>query len=127
MKPPFTISKYKPQTAKALSWQEIEQKYADLTGIHPEFNPMLLLVKHIASTTLSTRLFAYTSMHKLIISIYNPIEWNREALHVEFDTLVKKWYFWYYSKPKEPIEFERTYSSEKGIEKFDAFIRQINW
>lgn len=88
---------------------------------------MLQLVKHIISTKLSDRLFAYTSMHKLVVSIYKPIEWNREALHIEFDVLDNKWHFKYYSKPKEPVEFERNYAPEKGIEKFDAFIKLIKW
>ena len=46
---------------------------------------LLELVRHIKSSDLSKRLFAYTSLDKLVISIYDTIEPNREALHISFD------------------------------------------
>jgi hypothetical protein len=57
----------------------------------------------------------------------DPMEWNREALHVEFDGQTQKWLFKYYPKPKEPIEFEQQYTADNGIEKFDNFIKMIRW
>lgn len=98
--------KYKPQTAKAHPWDEIENFYIDLNKNGWNNESIIKLVQHIKHTNLSSRLFAYTSHDKLVISIYNPIEWNREALY---------------------IEFERKYDADKGIEKFDNFIKMINW
>jgi hypothetical protein len=40
-------------------------------------------------------------LDKLIVSIYDPIEWDREALHIEFDRQNDNWVFQYYSRPNE--------------------------
>ena len=88
---------------------------------------MLELVRHIKGSDVAKRLFAYTSLDKLVISIYEPIDAAREALHIVFERQVQEWSFRYYSKPNKPVEFERDYSAEKGIEKFDSLIKMINW
>ena len=119
--------KYKPQTSKALTWDEIEKHYADLNENGWKQDELLKLIKHIKSSELCNRLFAYTSMDKLVISIYNPIEWNREALHIDFDSQNKNWNFNYFSKPNEKSEFEKKYKESIGIEKFDDFIGLIKW
>lgn len=127
MKVPLDLSKYKPQTVHARQWSEIELHYIDLNHHGLPFDPLLQLVRHIINTKLCDRLFAFTSMHKLVIGIYDPIEWNREALHIEFDAEAQKWFFKYHPKPNEPVEFERHYSSKKGIEKFDNLIGMLKW
>lgn len=123
MKVPLNISKYKSQTAKVQPWPDIEQHYIDLNNHGWQLSPLLHLVRHIIATKLSDRLFAFTSMDKLMVGIYDPMEWNREALHIEFDGQTEKWLFKYHPKPNEPVEFERQYSAHKGIEKFDNFIK----
>ncbi len=55
------------------------------------------------------------------------IEWNSEALHIEFDVSTRKWYFKYHPKSFEPLEFERAYSEEYGLEKFQNIIKYLNW
>jgi hypothetical protein len=121
------MKKHNPPLTPARSWASIEKGYADLIEHGLKLEPMLALVQHIQSTQLSERLYAYTSMHKLVIGIYPEIEWNREALHIEFDINTRKWYFRYYAKPFEPIEMERSYNENAGIEKLDQFIRFIRW
>jgi hypothetical protein len=127
MKVPLNITKYKPETAKVQPWSDIEQHYVDLNNHDWQLDPLLQLVRHIIATKLSDRLFAFTSMDKLVVGIYDPMEWNREALHIEFDGQTQKWFFKYYPKPKEAVEFERQYSADKGIEKFDNFIKMLKW
>ncbi len=85
------------------------------------------LVRHIRRLGLDQRLFGYSSMGKLVVSIYEPIEWNREALHITFNFATQKWYFAYYALPFREPEFERGYPAEQGIEKFDSFIEMIKW
>ena len=109
------------------SWAAIEQHYIDLNNHGWGHNRLLELVRHIKSSDLSKRLFAYTSLDKLIITIYETIEPKREALHIEFDRELQKWSFKYYSKPDKSIEFERQYKADMGIEKFESFIKIINW
>ena len=121
------MDKYKPKYNKSKSWLEIENWYVELIEHGLKFEPMLKLIQHIRNSNLNERLFAYTSIHKLVIGIYDEIEWNREALHIEFDTDNRKWFFKYLSKPYEPIEFERTYNEGLGIEKLEQFIKNINW
>ena len=88
---------------------------------------MLNLVRYIKSSGLENRIYAYTSMHKLVVGIYEEIEWNSEAIHIEFDISSRKWYFKYHPKPNEPIEFERTYKEEQGLSKFQSIIKYLNW
>ncbi|MEP6901688.1 MAG: hypothetical protein ABJA66_08060 [Actinomycetota bacterium] len=118
--------KYIPETAKARSWNEIEEHFTKWFDEVYTDN-IAKLAQHINSSELSERLFAYTSMDKLVVSIYNPIEWNREALHITFDQHIQNWTFEYYTKPFQKTEFIRHYPAEKGIEKFDKFIKMIKW
>ncbi|MBC8109889.1 MAG: hypothetical protein H7Y04_02395 [Verrucomicrobia bacterium] len=113
-----------PWYAKVLSWNEIEEKYLNLGK---EFFPFYELVKHIQQSDASKRLFAYTYMHKLVISIYEEIDPLLETLHIEYDWQNEKWFFSYYANPFKDPEFERTYPKEKGIEKFDSFLKKIRW
>jgi hypothetical protein len=89
---------------------------------------MLELVQHIVSDY-STSLFAFTSLDKLIISIYENIDMRSEALHVSYDRELKKFSFAYFGghSPSSQPEWQRVYNSEDGIKKFDAFIKMINW
>ncbi len=66
-------------------------------------------------------------MDKLVISIYDPIDYRKEALHITFDLLNRKWNFKYFAMPFQEPEFVRTYDEEKGIGKFDNFIKMIKW
>jgi len=66
-------------------------------------------------------------MDKLIISVYDKIDFRKEALHIQFDLSTNTWEFSYYALPFQEPEFVRNYSSEKGIEKFDQFIETIKW
>jgi hypothetical protein len=63
----------------------------------------------------------------LTVTIYNPAEWDRETFYIEFDNQNQRWHFWYRSKPNEPIEAERYYSKEDGIEKFYQYIDWLKW
>src|SRR5690606_20544935 len=115
-------TKYRPQTANARPWEEIEEHYVDLNNHGWGLDRLLELVRYIKSTRLREKLFAHTSMGKLIISIYDPIEWNREALHIEFDRHNQQWDFKCISRPNEKPEFERRYNADLGLEKFDKFV-----
>jgi len=121
------MKNYNPTYTKSRGWDEIEHWYIELIEHGLTLEPMLDLVKHIRSSKLKIRLYAYTSMHKLVVSIYEQIEWNREALHIEFDLETRNRFFKYWSKPFAESEFERKYSEELGIEKFDQFINYIKW
>jgi len=121
------VTKYKPTRIKSRSWEDIESWYLELIEDGLNYEPLLDLVKHIKNTSLDKRLLAYTSMHKLVIGIYDEIEWDREALHIEFDIGTKKWFFKYRSKPNQPIAFDRIYNEDLGIEKFEQFIKYIKW
>jgi len=119
--------KYKPQYAQFREWSEIENWYLELIEGGLDFEPMLKLVRYIKSSGLEKRIYAYTSMHKLVVGIYEKIEWNSEAIHIEFDISSRKWHFKYQPKPNEPIEFERKYNEEQGLNKFQNIINYLNW
>lgn len=120
-----TKQKYKPWTAKAQSWDYIENRYVTDFG-HCHFK-LIELVRHIKSSGLSNRLFGSTSMDKLVVSIYEELDHRKEALHITFNLDKDEWNFEYFALPFQEPEFVRTYSADKGIEKFDNFIKMINW
>jgi hypothetical protein len=124
---PQNNKKYKPHTVNAQSWQDIERNYVDLNNHGWQLDPLLQLVRHVIATRLSDRLFAFTSLDTLVVSIYDPIERDREALHIKFENQSQKWSFKYYPRPNDPVEFERTYIADEGMEKFDNFIKTIKW
>ena len=88
---------------------------------------MLKLVQHIISSGASSRLFAFTSLDKLKVSNYEPLE-GTEVLHIHFDRQEQVFCFEYYTTQGllQP-EFSRQYSPGAGIEEFDQFFRWIGW
>ena len=123
MKP---LQKYNnPWPTKAQTWDDIENRYInDWEGQHVE---LLELIRHIKNSELSEKLFGSTSMDKLVVSIYDPLDYRRESLHITFDLVDRKWHFVYYAKPFADAEFIKIYNEDKGIEKFDNFIKMIGW
>ncbi|MGI4884214.1 MAG: hypothetical protein ACRYFR_04570 [Janthinobacterium lividum] len=111
---------------KPHSWASIAAHYQDLTahGWGPE---MLELVQHVISSGASSRLFAFTSLDKLKVSNCEPLE-NTEVLRIHFDRKRQVFCFAYHATwgPTQP-EFNREYPVEKGVEKFDQFLRWIGW
>jgi hypothetical protein len=119
--------KYKPLLAKTVPWDEIQMCYEDLVSSGLEFEGMVSLVNHIRQSNLVERLHAYTSMHKLIVTIYDIPEWHREELHIEYDPYSKEWLFAYYSRPDQPTEKEKIYTSLNGIDIFLKYIESLKW
>jgi len=76
---------------------------------------------------LFNRLFGYTSMDKLVLSTDERMDPFKEALHITFDLNSNEWHFNYFALPFKDPEFVRIYSVEKGIEKFDNFVKMIGW
>ena len=113
-------------TTKARPWKELEEHFSDSFADAYKDN-IAALIRHIRHSGLDKRLFAYSSLDKLVVSIYESIEWNREVLHITFDKMSQQWQFVYYAMPFQKPEFERQYPLEKGIEKFDKFIKMIRW
>lgn len=94
---------------------------------------MLELVQHIISSGASSRLFAFTSLDKLTISNYEPLE-GAEVLQVHFDRQQRVFCFEYYATrgpemryDRSQPEFHRHYPVEKGIEKLDQFLHWMGW
>jgi hypothetical protein len=109
------------------TWKEVEEHYIKLDAAGQGHDKMLGLARHIASADYSNRIYALTSLDKLIVGIYNPMEFERETLHIVFDRDKQKWHFTYFSMPFMPPAFQREYDSEEGIEKFDDFIKVAVW
>ena len=120
------ITTYRPLNCKVRPWLEIEDSYNRFYGEQYKSN-MGELVRHIIQSGLSNRLYGLTSMWKLIIGIYDPIEWHRETLHVTYEIEKDNWHFVYYSIPFREPGFVRTYPLESGIMKFDQFIKMVRW
>gem|GEM_PF-984281 len=119
-KRPYRFYSTQPQ-----SWEFIERRFEqDFGGLYTR---MGALIQHIRQVGLSDRLFAYSSMDKLVVSNDELIDPYKEALHVHFDLFSGKWHFSYFAVPFKPAEFERYYPAEVGIEKFDQFLKMIRW
>lgn len=124
----MAAAKTKPQ-----SWEYIAATYQGLNNHGWGHERMLELVQHIVSSGASTRLFAYTSLDTLHVSIHEPLE-NSETLRIRFDHQKQFFCFEYFASDvegklygQEQPEFHRQYPAEAGIEKFDQFLRWIYW
>ncbi len=113
--------------SNAKPWDSIIDFYEELQLKGIDQAPMLALLHHIKDTYLSERLFAYTSLMSLVVSIYNPIEHFREALHINFDQTERKIHFKYYSLPFTKPTFIREYKEDEIITKFDSFVKFVRW
>lgn len=116
--------KYQPCNTKSQNWEYIEDRFK---SDWPNHKQMIELVQHIRNTNLKDKLFGSTSMDKLVISIYDQIDYRKEALHITFDLHSNKWNFKYIAMPFQKPEFVKTYDEQVGIEKFDKFIEMIKW
>lgn len=121
------MKKYNPSYVKPKDWNEIRDWYSELIHDGLQLKPMLDLVEHIIKNKFKNRLFATTSRHTLILSIYDEIDLQTEVLKIEFNLSTRNWLFDYYGKPFEDAQFSRQYDENLGIEKFDQFIKFIKW
>ncbi len=112
---------------KSTSWEEIEQHFIDLNKKGWKHDRFLELVRHIKSTYLPHRLFAYISLDTIVLGNTDDLQRGRETLHIQFLRTENEWVFEYFSQRLRPVEFKRRYPAEKGAEKFDNFIKMINW
>ena len=116
--------KYQPWNSKAQTWEYIENRF---TEDWPDHTSMLELIQHTRNSELKNRLFGSTSMDKLVVSIYDPIDYRKESLHITFNLFNSKWKFEYIAMPFDKPEFIRTYDKQLGIEKLENFIKMIKW
>ncbi len=118
---------YTPSTSAARPWADIEAFYVSLTKDAFDQQPMVDLIRHIRTAYTDGRLHAFTSMHTLVVSVNNPIEFGRENLRIDYLHNHGSWEFNYFSKPFKPAEFSRRYAAPLAIEKFDSFVQMIGW
>jgi len=118
---------YTPNLVPPRPWDSIEAFYISLTNEAIDQQPMVDLIRHIRSAYGGNRFYALTSMHTLIISVNNPIEFNRDNLRIDYHSRDGTWEFIFLSKPFKPAEFARHYPAALGIEKFDSFVQMIGW
>lgn len=121
------MTNIKPQLVKIVPWEEIEERYRELIAHHWRIEPMLQLVEYIQASGMDKRLFAYMSVDRLIVTIYNPAEWNNEALRIQFKQRDQQWRFEYLPKSFEQVEMERFCAENEGIDKFLQFIDWLKW
>lgn len=84
------LYKYRPKNCKAQPWNEIESHFDTGLGEQHKTN-IAELVRHIKSVGFADRLFGIISLNRLVVSIYDPIEWDRETLHIAFDAYKSEW------------------------------------
>ena len=111
----------------AQKWSGIEERYRKLSNEHGFGGEMLTLVQHIRNTGLADRLFAFTSMHDLIIGLYPELERGIETLHVTYDVKNGTYHLAYHASPTQSAEVTRVYSRDVGLQKFDDFIGYLKW
>jgi hypothetical protein len=112
---------------KYYSWELIKDHYEPLHKNAWEILPMIDLVNHIISLRYSDRLYAFTSLDALIISIYKEIDKLSEALHIKYDQDSKDFLFSYYGEHslEEQPEWKRRYEPSIVKDKFNQFITMI--
>ena len=120
--------KYKPQIVGIVPWEKIEDHYRNLIEHHNwPLHGMLSLVNSIRNSLLEKTLYGYISHDELLITIYNPAEWNRETLHIRLDPVSLLWHFHYQPKPYQPPERKKLVSHDGGIAQFNEYVKALKW
>ncbi len=113
---------------EARKWEDILSFYNELVSkdwpLH-EITPVINYI--IRDNELNEKLFGCTSLDKLVISIYNPIDKHRESMHIQFDNTNQLWVFEYYPAPNYPVEHTRAYPGNMLLEKFKDYINELKW
>ena len=123
-----SVHKYQPSLVEAKSWVEIERFYADLISQGWPLDDIISMIQSIKDDDrLRNKLFACTSLDKLIISIYNPIDLWREAAHIQYNREKELWDFKYYTSQYREPEHQRSYTGELLIEKFRNYVKVLGW
>lgn len=121
------MKQYQSNTIKACNWNDIYSFYENLIKNYGfELTPLLELVDYIQKGQKKEKLFAYISLHKLIIGISNPLVVNKESLHIDYDIVNQTWSFVYYPKNKESEEVNSCIK-ELGIHQFEEIIYNKGW
>lgn len=121
------MKQYQSNTIKAYNWNDIYFFYKNLIDSYGfELTPLLELVEHIQQNEKHKRLFAYISLHKLIVGRSNPLNSQKESLHIDYDTKEQKWSFVYYPKGNASME-TTTCTRELGIHLFEEIIYNKGW
>lgn len=120
-----STKKYIPTLTRAQSWEYLLNRYqSELEG---QFSFYVELVNHILDSEIQNRIYAVSSMNRIILSVYEQIDFHRDALHISLDPTSHKLSFTYFSKPNIDPEFVRSYDEKDGITKFDQFVKMLNW
>jgi hypothetical protein len=117
---------YKSSIIKPRQWGEIESFYQYWKNINPNFEEMVDLVGFIKNSELSEKLYGYTSLNNLGISIYNPIVPRKEVLFISFDASANLWNFEFQSEQFLKAEHLRSYE-DNLIEHFNHYINLLKW
>jgi len=122
----YPLSKYKPSTVKAVPWNEIRSHYVQLVNHGWLYEEMIGLIDFITTGELGARLYAYTSIDKLVLSIYENITPAQEVLSIYFDRGAGMWNFQYQPEQFAKAEHERQYKDDL-IGHFQNYITLLKW
>jgi len=111
---------------KPRQWEDIESFYKDWTNTNSKFEEMVDLIGYIRNSKLSEKLYGYTSLNNLGISIYNPIVPRKEVLFICFDLANGLWNFEFQSEPFLKAEHQCSYK-DNLIEHFIHYINLLKW
>jgi hypothetical protein len=104
---------YKSSRFPPHDWNRLEGFFVELTDTSFDQQPIVDLIRHIRSAYAKDRLFAYQSMHTLVVTINNPIEHNRDCLRIDYDAEQKTLHFAYFGSPFRAVEFEKATNRPK--------------
>jgi len=121
--------KYRPLTQNIITWDKIEKYYLDQISSGFNRGNILALISYIQNNDIGKRVFGCTSFlgERLIVTIYNPAEWRRESLFIQYNIHTERWCFEYYPKPYEASEMIRYCDNNELVNRFCKFIEWLKW
>ena len=111
---------------KTRSWDDLVKFYRGLVEDGWQLNPIVELIQHIKTQNYSNHIFGATSVHYLIISIYEEIELNREMIKIGVESN-SQYRIQYFSKPFMEATIVMEVQQSELKEKFDNIIRNLRW
>ena len=108
---------------KTQSWPRIHAFYADLLAKHQvPVSPIIRLLEWLKEQGLEDVLFAFTSMHDLVITDHEEFDWDHHTLRVSLDFQTKRFHFEYARHSGATDAMKKEVEEPEAIESLRQFL-----
>jgi len=114
---------------KTKAWPDVVEFYRELNDLPAfKFEPMLSLVRFLASSKYAGGLFPCTSMHDLVLARVPDFAWGYEDLRIQFDGEAQEFKFTYRQRPDDVEPWTRTCHANEWPRVLERILqKRLQW